>query len=324
METTFQEFLDKHINLTQGQISQGSKSHQYIRNLLANRPLTDSSFPWLVDGDFLSGSYGRGTKLYPLDDIDVMLVLDGAGLFPIDGGKRLDTHYARGNGENKKGPVHTHLGTDGLLSSHRVLEIFQEALNQSHPESTISRDGQAINVHLASYGLGIDIVPCFHIVPHDRTQKDFYYIPQGGDSAFWLKTNPKTDAEISKNLHERHNRKLKGVIKLLKYWNREKNADRLRSYHLETAAWYAFFNHPSAITSTEEGIRYFFDNARPYLDKQLLELTGFGRPVDTYLTFQDRQSSLAAFDRAGSSIRSMGLLTPASRWKAVFGDKFGN
>ena len=125
METKLQEFLDKEINLSQDHISQGSKSHIYIRDLLSNRRNTDSSFPWLLDGDFLSGSYARGTKLHPLDDIDVMIILDGAGLVPLGIN---NTHYVRGNLENKNSPVHNHLGYDNLLDSRSVLEIFQKLM----------------------------------------------------------------------------------------------------------------------------------------------------------------------------------------------------
>jgi len=322
LETKLQEFLDKEINLNQGHISQGSKSHTYIRELLLNKRTTDSTFPWLLDGDFLSGSYARGTKLHPLDDIDVMIVMDGTGLVPVG---LNTTHYLRGNAEGKNSPVHRYLGLDNLLNSHSVLEAFQKALAQSHPDSTIRKDGQAINIKLKSYNLGIDIVPCFHIKPVDSTQRDFYYIPLGNGNPSWLKTNPQIDAEISKHLHDRHNKKLKSIIKLLKYWNREKNADRIRSYHLETIAWWVFHNHASAITSISEGVRYFFQNARPYLENQLKEAYYTDRFVDAYMPLQDRQSSLAAFDRAKTAIQSMGLLTtPVANWKAVFGDKFGN
>ncbi len=321
METKLQEFLDKEINLAQDCISQGSISHTYIRNLLANRRQTDSYFPWLVDGDFLSGSYARGTKLRPLDDIDVMIVLDGTGLIPVG---LNTTHYVRGNTDGKNSPIHNHLGYDNLLNSHSVLEVFQKALSLSHPESTIKKNGQAINVMLESYNLGIDIVPCFHIKPFDNTQQDFYYIPFGNGNASWLKTNPKIDEAISTRLHNKHNKKLKSVIKLLKYWNREKNADRIRSYHLETIAWYVFNSHTSSVISMVEGIRYFFNNARPYLENQLYEVTGFGGIIDSYMTLQYRQASLSAFDRAKSAVQLRGLLTPVASWKALFGDKFGN
>lgn len=319
IETKLQELLDKQINLSQGHVSQGSTSHTYIRNLLGNRRQTDTSFPWLLDGDFLSGSYARGTKLYPLDDIDVMIVLDGTGLIPTNIN---DTHYVRGNAEGKNGPVHQLLGLDNLLDSRVVLDAFHKSLKQSHADSTIKKHGQAVNVHLSSYSLGIDIVPCFHIKPNNPSEQDFYYIPAGDGSSSWLKTNPKIDAAISDRLHNQHNKKLKSIIKLLKYWNREKNADRIRSYHLESIAWHVFHYHPSAVTSLSEGVKYFFDNARPYLEGQHYEPTGFGKLVDTYLTPSDRQLSLAALDNAKTALQLQGLLPNIANWKKVFGDKF--
>jgi hypothetical protein len=324
IETKLQELLDKEINLAQTHISQGSNSHQYIKNLLFNRRRTDSDFPWLID-DYLSGSYARGTKLHPLDDIDVMIVLDGEGLVPTG---LEQTHSVRGNKNNGKSPVHNYLNQDNLLDSHAVLHAFHRSLQQSHPDSTIKKDGQSVNVKLTSYNLGIDIVPCFHIKPFIENEQDFYYIPIGNNDPGWLKTNPKIDEGISKQLHSRHNQKLKSVIKLLKYWNRIKNNDRIRSYHLETIAWYVFHNHPSSIISIAQGVKYFFDNAEEYLNKQINEATGFGGIVDENMSFEDRQLSLIELRKAKNALQSTGILLPAlaptiNNWRKVFCDKFG-
>jgi hypothetical protein len=321
IDSKLEELLDKQINLFQGHVSQGSTSHTYIRTLLGNRRTTDPSFPWLLDGDFLSGSYARGTKLHPLDDIDVMIVLDGTGLIPTNISA---THYVRSNAEGANGPVHNLLGIDNLLDSRVVLDTFHKSLKQSHTDSAIKKHGQAVNVKLSSYGLGIDIVPCFHIKPKNSSEQDFYYIPAGDGSASWLKTNPKIDATISDRLHNQHNKKLKSIIKLLKYWNREKNADRIRSYHLEAIAWYVFHNHPSAVNSLSEGVKYFFDNARPYLESYLFEPTGFGKHIDANMTPEDRQLSLIALESAKAVLHLQGLLPSIPSWRKVFGDKFGN
>ncbi len=96
VQPAFEKLLGK-IGVSQAQRSQGSTSHQHIRGLLDSKWQSDSSFPWLTDGDFLSGSYARGTKIYPLDDIDVMVVIDGTGLNAIRGGQVLDAEV-RGDG----------------------------------------------------------------------------------------------------------------------------------------------------------------------------------------------------------------------------------
>jgi hypothetical protein len=319
IESRLQKLLDSEINLSQNHVSHGSRSHVYIRDLLVNRRNTDSSFPWLLDGDFLSGSYARGTKLHPLDDIDVMMVLDGAGLIPVG----LDSqYYIRGNSDNNHGPIHNHLGFDNLIDSISVLNTFHQSLKKSHPDSTIRKDKQSVNVQLTSYNLGIDIVPCFHIVPYNDDQKDFYYIPKGDNDPGWLKTNPKIDANISTGLHDRHNKKLKSIVKLLKYWNRIKNNDRIRSYHLETITWHVFHNHESSVTQISDGIKYFFDNAEAYLKDRLQEATGFGKYIDDYILATDRQLSISALINAKNALQLHHILPSIESWKRVFGDKF--
>lgn len=322
MDAKLQKLLDEEINLVQGHISQGSTSHNFVRELLANRSQKDTNFPWLLDGDFLSGSYARGTKLHPLDDIDIMIVMDGQGLFPIDKGVPLTTHSIRGNSENHRSPIHQYIGTDNQLDSRVILELFRTALLETYPDSKVTKHGQAINLYLSSYDLGLDIVPCFHLESHDpTTNREMYYIPIGNNSPGWLKTNPKIDAEISKFLDEKHNKKLKSVIKLLKYWNREKNFDRIRSYHLESIAWWTFHNHTSAITSLSEGVRYFFANSRPYLANLCRDTTGLGEYVDTYMSLENRNLSLSIFDQAHEATKLRGLHIPANNWAVVFGDK---
>ena len=78
IQGAFESQLEK-IGVSIAQRSQGSTSHIHVRGLLDNKWRTNSSFPWPIDGDFLSGSYARGTKIRPLDDIDVMMVIDGTG-----------------------------------------------------------------------------------------------------------------------------------------------------------------------------------------------------------------------------------------------------
>src|SRR5690242_548687 len=82
-QAPFENLLARYGNVSLPQISQASKSQTYIRDLLVNKSRSDASFPRFIEGDFLSGSYARGTKIFPLDDVDIMMVLDGRGLFAI-------------------------------------------------------------------------------------------------------------------------------------------------------------------------------------------------------------------------------------------------
>ncbi len=322
----FENFLAKTVNLSAAQISQGSKSHTHVRELLDNKWQNDSDFPWLVDGDFLSGSYARGTKIHPLDDIDIMIVLDGTGLFAISNGVQLNARV-RGSGASGS-PVMQHTDERGYISSAKILEVFREALKETYPNSEIKKDGQAVNVWLDSYQLGLDIVPCFHIQPNDGSQ-DFYYIPFGRGSTMWMTTNPKIDERISDFLDQKHDKKLKPVIKLLKYWNKEQNGGRLRSYHVEAVAWYVFNAHPEKIRDYPSALKYFFTNAGGYLAAPCADPTKLGGHIDTYLTQEARAQTIQKIQEAqriGGNATLLGLATPEKQlagWRRLFGNQLG-
>lgn len=277
-------------------------------------------------GRFLSGSYARETKIWPLDDINVMIVLDGHGLVPISGGIHLDAEVRRSGMQGSA--ITKHFDANNFVSSVSVLEVFRDALKDTYPDSEIKKDGQAINVWLESYGLGLDIVPCFHIVPRDGSQ-DFYYIPMGDGNTMWKSTNPKIDQRISDNLHVRHDRKLKPVIKLIKYWNKTQDSDHLRSYHIEAVAWYVFHAHPAKIIDYASGVKYFFDNAPTLLANNCKDPTGIGGFIDLYLTPEARQQSIQKMQQAQ---RTIGATPPSifgnsigqmSGWRTIFGQQFG-
>lgn len=324
-QSAFDNYLDKNGVISKSQISQGSDSQNHIRQLLDNKSTSDPNFPRLIEGDFLSGSFARGTKIFPLDDIDIMVIMDGAGLVPIKEGAIWQADV-RGSGVIDN-PILKHLGGNNLLSSQTVLKLFQDGLKQSYPLSTVSKDGQAINVWLDTYNLGIDIVPCFHIVPRDSSQ-DVYYIPTGYGSDEWTITNPKIDQKISDTLHERHNKKLKPVVRLIKLWNRFYHNDLIRSYHLEAVCWYTFSKYTGKIDDYEAAIRYFFDNSLPHFQFNCQDPTGLGSPIDSYLTQNHRAETLKKIREAQVILKSASLHgffdknAEVCCWQELFGDDF--
>lgn len=324
-QSVFDNYLDKNGVISQSQISQGSDSQQHLRELLDNKSNSDPNFPRLIDGDFLSGSYARGTKIFPLDDIDVMIVMDGTGLFPIKNGAIWQADI-RGSGF-RDNPILNYIGENNLLSSQAALRLFQDALSQSYHSSKVSKDGQAINVWFDAYGLGIDVVPCFHVVPRDGT-RDVYYIPNGQADGQWMITNPKIDQEISDTLHNQHNEKLKPVVRLLKLWNRNHNAEAVRSYHLEAICWYIFNQYPEKINDYEGAIRYFFENSLSYFEGNCSDPTQLGAPIDSYLSPVFRSATIEKNKEAQAVLRQASMHGFFDKnqeikcWQRLFGNGF--
>ncbi len=82
--TNFEDLLTGKINISKALRSSVSDSQNGLREFLCSEAQRDSSFPRILsesDADFIGGSFGRHTKVKPLDDIDIYLPLDGKGLF---------------------------------------------------------------------------------------------------------------------------------------------------------------------------------------------------------------------------------------------------
>lgn len=324
INATLERLLDSDINISASSISQGSDSHNYIRDALKGKNDRDALFPRLIDGDFLSGSYRRGTKLKPLDDIDVMIVIDGTGLSIVNNGYVQDIEV-RGSG-NRDNPILQHLGFNSLLGSKTVMSLFQKALSDMYPNSKIRNDEQAVNVWFATYGLGIDVVPCFHLIPRDGS-RDRYYIPEGNGGDGWKTTNPKIDEEISNALHLRHNKLMKKVVRLAKYWNHVSNNNRLKAYHLETLIWHILDDHSESIESLESGLIKFFSAVDNALASVCPDKTALGGPVDQYLSLNDRQLSRGKAQEALNALVDAYITHPSDVklrervWQQIFSNK---
>ncbi|QDU19839.1 hypothetical protein [Urbifossiella limnaea] len=246
----FDEFLDQHINITRGIRNRAGTSQNHLREFLADETDRDEGFPRVLsieDWDFLGGSFARHTKIWPLDDIDVYLPLDGTGLV-YTGAYGVLPYTVVNDGVLDENPllVDRKRWMDGYnLSSEKLIDGFAKILRRHYPETTkVRRVGEAVNVRLTvgagedNDGLGFDVVPCFSLKPVNYGQQPFYLIPNGDDG--WIHTNPRIDQEYSDNLNRANGRTLRKGVKLFKWWNGEFAGGRVESYYAELAVMRAF------------------------------------------------------------------------------------
>ena len=180
------------LELPDSKQAQASKAQQDIRARIANH--------LQVYDSLLTGSYARHTKIYPLDDIDILLVrntakvgvtTDGSGIFP--------TH---------------------------ALDQVAEAIGKAYPQSaTIKKQSRSVNAQIKGLDFGFDIIPAWQRTP------DGYWIPDT-DSGSWIPTNPEWHAQLMTDANTNLQQRLKPVIKMIKHWNRH-NFELLRSFHIE-------------------------------------------------------------------------------------------
>lgn len=275
--------LIEHIRLSQKEIEAVAGARATLLQVIRSKA-DEGQLP--TPKEFLLiGSYKRGTKIAPLDDVDMLYVMGRA---------------------RREGSTHRHILTDcdfefGLafmepennISSVKVLNLLKKVIGAVYSRSEVRRNQEVVNVYLASYDVGFDIVPAFRV-----ENQGYYLIPAGGGSPYWKRTNPKKDEVILDQLNEKHSNLLKNTIRIMKYWFRKKRIKSLRSYHLETIAYY-IFSEEGSCTSYPECLHTFYRNlnAAGYL-KECPDPTGLSGNLTSKLTEDDIQGILAEASKA--------------------------
>ncbi len=136
------------------------------------------------------GSFSRKTKIRPLDDIDLMIVLNAQYNWreAIDGGYRIRVPQY-----SSKQLMLCNLNTN-VLNSIKVINRFIDYLGKvpSYKKADIKRNQEAVTLELNSYEWIYDIVPCFLTAP-DILGKTYFLIPDGKGN--WKPTDPRIDKQ---------------------------------------------------------------------------------------------------------------------------------
>ena len=212
------------IRLKQSEIQQVANSKDVLLSTITSKS-RNNELPVPLE-TFLTGSYKRGTKITPLDDVDIFYVI----------GKVLNTsphHHSLSECSFYFGS--DYLDQNGNISSIRVLELIKRELKKTYSSSEIVRNGESVSVFLSTYGVTFDVVPAFF-----DQRNNYYLIPNGGNSTQWKYSNPKIDEDNLSFIQTRHFNNIKDAIRITKYWFRKKKIKNLRSYHLETIFFHIF------------------------------------------------------------------------------------
>lgn len=264
--------LIANIRIKEHEIENASSARGYLDQILQSKG-ENGTLP-TPKKVFLTGSYSRGTKISPLDDIDVFYVVGHAVAVNNTWHTIVDCDYKFGS---------SFLEVDGNISSTKILELIKGELEETYGQSEIKRAGEVVNLYLNSYELGIDIVPAFQI-----TNSNYFLIPNGSGSTRWKKSNPLIDELIITNLDSQHNNLVKDLIRITKYWARKKKIVSPRSYHLEAITYHVLSNLPQKITSHAEGLTYLLGrlNLNNYLN-QCPDPTGLSESISSGLSDLD-------------------------------------
>lgn len=175
-----------------------------------------------VKEPFISGSFGRGTAIRPLNDIDLFLELN-----------RTPEDLRSGDPD-------------------RCLKRIREVLHVAYRGNPAPRlQGRSVNIEFSGTGIGFDVVPAFEVTSHSGV----YEIPDRNRRG-WIQTNPRMHAQHAKAANERAGSKANPLVKLLKHWNCTQPGKRpVRSFHLELMVYDALQAPPA---SYSEGVARLF------------------------------------------------------------------
>lgn len=214
----------KQIEPTNAQKDGARRSHNYLRDILDQGNMVRK----VVDS-YLSGSYPRDTAIRPLDDVDIIFVIN-PDAWPKN-------------------------GFGFLFSEHpdpeAVLKTFMKAIRYRYEDSSLRIQNRSVRLKLNH--LNIDVVPAIdlgknngHILIPDREEDD------------WIVTAPKKHSEIASAINQRQEGRFKLLVKLLKFWNVNLPATaHIKSFAIETIACRVF--QKIRLSSVEEGLLLFFD-----------------------------------------------------------------
>lgn len=202
------------------------RQEESIKNSLSNIEghLKTKDNGLYIDETFTNGSWERDTIIRPLSDIDLFAVLD------------------REEWQNEYG---------NLPAPQSVLTKIKNYLNDlSDYKGKVSQDRPCVTIKLSNKN--------FDVLPSFPEAGGGYMIPNY-DLTDWTYSYPE---QLTKDLNDTHrlrNYKLKPIIKVIKYWNRDFNYKLTPSYHIEEASINIF--KLNLITNYENAIRLWFENA---------------------------------------------------------------
>lgn len=217
-EPQLYKLISQYIEPTASQKNGAVRSQNNLRDLLFTGKLDAR----MVD-TYLSGSYARDTAVQPLDDVDIVVLIDP---------EKWDIPLLASNPDPDD-----------------VLGTFARAIRYRYPDSKVHTQRRSIGLKL--YHLDIDVVPAID------EGNDFIRIPDR-TSGKWIRSAPKRHTALATKVNALRVQKFKPLVKLLKTWNRNlPSTARLKSFTIETIAT-RLFEHES-FSTLDEGVLCFFD-----------------------------------------------------------------
>lgn len=320
----FNTFRETVVDLAVDDTKKARTSRDYLINQLKRIAGNDATFPPLSGGYIPYGSFARSTKICPLNDIDLLLLLNGSNTTASPSPNDPYVYWLR---PSDSAPLSLFPDNCGYVSSIKILNKIKSSLSgvHSYSKAEVKRNQQAVVLNLVSYPWSFDIVPA---VPFQDDWGNIacYLIPDG--SGDWMRTDPRKDKAYVIRVSKQHGGLLLPTMRLLKYWNHRTHKPRLPPYYFETLVLKVFDCAPQ-IMSFPKAIEYFFNYCPLHLASSCPDPKGLGRAldvnIDSVTKWKVRETMATALTSARVALAEELESNPAqaiAEWKKVFGWEF--
>lgn len=290
----FKEFRGEAVDLDPYATGTARSSRNYLCDQLKGLSKNEPGFPKLTGEFVYFGSFARRTKIRPLDDIDLMPVLNGRGTTSTQAAS--DTHAYWLHIDDPSAPLAAFPDEYGYVSSIKALNKIKSTLSSvsNYKRAEIKRNMQAVTLELVSYDWVFDIVPAVSI-GDGSGGRAYLLIPNGrGD---WIRTNPRIDQVNITRLNTQHGGLFLATLRLLKYWNKRTAKPVLQPYYFETLA-IKVFDYAPKIDDFPSAVKYFFDHGPSYLWASCPDPKHLGPDLDTAVSDETKQKVSRAMNSA--------------------------
>lgn len=323
IQSALKQMIEENVNMPSDRVTKARASRDWLLECIENFEKNTQHLYFCKNFNLHFGSFSRRTKVRPIDDIDIMIGLNGHLLYWYENiyDYKNCLIYLKPDVQTS-GLWEDCLNEDDSLNSTKLLNKFKNALvNISHYESAnIHRRQQAITLKLSSYEWNFDLVPCFH------TTSGVYLIPNGKGG--WMKTNPEKDQELVTSINKKHNGNFLELVRLVKYWNSkafDRKANIESSYLLEVM----LANYYSSRESLSN-IEYEFEQSLNYLRDNIRNTVDDPKNIEgnlNHLSDDEKTNLILRIDNDLKNIKDAKKVSMGQSfeyWKKVLGNKFPN
>jgi hypothetical protein len=272
VKDAFYKFRSR-LELTEKEQADASRRQQEIRSVM------DEAFK--VQHDFLTGSYKRWTKTKPLKDVDIFCVLH--------------------DDERQK-------YRDGKPAS-LLLDDVERVLVKKYGRRAISKQRRSVTAEFPDSQdeervMSFDVVPAF-------TKTDHYEIPDTATKGGWTETDPRIHADKAIAANAAFDGEWKGLVRMVKAWNREKGKLVKPSFLLEVMALEIV--RPPFGGDFPHEFMSFFATAADRIHEAWPEPAGLGPPVSDGMNATELAAAQKALTEAHYAVREALNLGRAGR-----------